>query len=135
MENVVIKAARTPEGYSCTCELIPGWIVAYSGDIDGFKDYVQESVDFWLEGRREDGDEYPSVFDGEYQLVYDFDVATLLQYFRGIFSFSALQEITGINQKQLSHYASGISKPRQKQVDKIKSGLRRLAKDIEIVTV
>lgn len=75
MENVVIKVARMPEGYSCVCDLIPGWIVAYSGDIDGFKDYVQESVDFWLEGRREDGDEYPSVFEGEYQLVYDFDVA------------------------------------------------------------
>lgn len=135
MENVVIKAARTDEGYCCACDLMPRWVVAYTGDLDGFKQYVQESVDFWLEGRREDGDDYPKVFDGDYQLVYDFDVATLLDYYRGIFSFAALQEITGINQKQLSHYASGISKPRPKQTEKIKSGLRRLAKDIEMVTV
>lgn len=135
MDNVVIKAARTDDGYCCTCDLMPGWVVAYTGDLDGFKQYVQESVDFWLNGRREDGDMYPKVFDGDYQLVYDFDVATLLDYYRGIFSFAALQEITGINQKQLSHYASGISKPRPKQTEKIKSGLRRLAKDIEMVTV
>ena len=135
MNNVVIKAARPEDGYCGVCDLVPGWVVAYAGDLDGFKVYVQESVNFWLEGRRKDGDVYPAVFDGEYQLVYDFDVATLLDYYRGIFSFAALQEITGINQKQLSHYASGISKPRKQQVDKIKSGLRRLAKDIEMVTV
>lgn len=135
MENVVIKAARTDGGYCCSCELMPGWVVAYTGDIDGFKDYVRESVDFWLEGRREDGEEYPRVFDGDYRLVYDFDAATLLDYYRGIFSFSALQAITGINQKQLAHYASGVSKPRPQQVEKIKSGLRRLARDIEMVTV
>ena len=135
MENVVIKAARTNDGYCCACDMMPGWVVAYTGDLDGFKQYVQESVDFWLDGRRENGDAYPEVFDGGYHLVYDFDVATLLDYYRGIFSFAALQEITGINQKQLSHYASGISKPRPKQTEKIKSGLRRLAKDIEMVTV
>lgn len=135
MSDVVIRAARTADGYCCVCDLLPGWVVAYDGDLEGFKGYVQESVDFWLEGRRKDGDVYPEVFDGEYRLVYDFDVATLLDYYRGIFSFSALQSITGINQKQLSHYASGISKPRPQQVEKIKSGLRRLAKDIEMVTV
>lgn len=135
MSDVVIKAARTADGYCCVCDLLPGWVVAYDGDLEGFKGYVQESVDFWLEGRRKDGDAYPEVFDSEYRLVYDFDVATLLDYYRGIFSFSALQSITGINQKQLSHYASGISKPRPQQVEKIKSGLRRLAKDIEMVTV
>ena len=129
-----MKAARTDNGYCCSCDIIPGWVVAYTGDIDGFKDYVQESVDFWLEGRREKGEDYPKVFDEDYELVYDFDIATLLDYYRGVFSFSALQTITGINQKQLAHYASGVSSPRPKQAEKIKTGLRKLAKDIEMVT-
>lgn len=135
MEKIVMNAARTEHGYSCACNLIPGWVVAYSGTIEGFRQYVQESVDFWLEGCRMRGDSYPSVFDSEYELVYDFDIATLLDYYRGVFSFSSLQTITGINQKQLAHYASGLSKPRPQQVEKIKRGLRRLAKDIEMVTV
>lgn len=130
-----MKASRTENGYCCACDLLPGWIVAYTGEIDGFKDYVKESIDFYLEGRKEDGEPYPKVFDGDYEIVYDFDIATLLEYYRGIFSFSALQTITGINQKQLSHYASGVSVPRSKQVGKIKTGLRKLAKDIETVTV
>lgn len=135
MEKVIMKAARTDNGYCCACDLIPGWIVAYSGTIDGFKEYVKESLNFYLEGRKEEGEAYPSVFDGEYEIVYDFDVATLLDYYRGIFSFSALQAITGINQKQLAHYARGLSVPRPQQVSKIKNGLRNLAKDIEMVTV
>ena len=85
-----MKASRTDSGYCCVCDLIPGWVVAYTGGIDGFKDYVQESIDFYIEGRKEDGESYPAVFDGEYEVVYDFDVATLLDYYRGIFSFSAL---------------------------------------------
>ncbi len=130
-----MKAARMENGYSCVCDLLPGWVVAYSGGIEGFKDYVKESIDFYIEGRRERKEPYPSVFDGEYEIFYDFDISTLLDYYRGVFSFAALQVITGINQKQLAHYASGVSSPRPKQVEKIKSGLRRLAKDIEMVTV
>lgn len=29
MEKVIIKAARTDNGYCCVCDLIPGWVVAY----------------------------------------------------------------------------------------------------------
>ncbi len=135
MEQIIIKASRVETGYCCACDLLPGWVVSYDGTIDGFKEYVQESIDFYLEGRKEDGIPYDSVFDREYKIVYDFDVPTLLEYYRGIFSFSALQTITGINQKQLFHYASGISSPRPKQVAKIKNGLRELARDIELVTI
>lgn len=135
MEKVVMRAARMENGYSCACDIIPGWVVAYTGSIEGFMDYVKESIDFYLEGRKEKGEAYPEVFDGDYEIVYDFDIATLLDYYRGVFSFAALQAITGINQKQLAHYASGVSSPRPKQVEKIKCGLRRLAKDIEMVTV
>lgn len=135
MEKVVLETARTENGYSCTCGLLPGWLVAYDGDFEGFRKYVEESVDFYLECAREDGEAYAPVFDGEYELVYRFDVQSLLEYYRGIFSFSALQTITGINQRQLSHYASGVSKPRAKQAEKIAEGLRRLAKELQVVTV
>lgn len=130
-----MRAAKMENGYSCVCDLIPGWVVAYTGSIEGFMDYVKESIDFYLEGRREKGEAYPELFDGDYEIVYNFDIATLLEYYRGVFSFAALQAITGINQKQLAHYANGTSSPRPKQVEKIKCGLRRLAKDIEMVTV
>ena len=34
-----MKASRTDSGYCCACDLIPGWVVAYIGGIDGFKDW------------------------------------------------------------------------------------------------
>lgn len=135
MERVVMTVARTDTGYCCNCDLLPGWIVAGSDDFGEFRKEVQESVDFYVDCARQDGEKYPAVFDGDYEIVYKFDVASLLDYYRGIFSFSALQTITGINQKQLCHYASGVSKPRPKQAAKIADGLHHLARDLMTVTV
>ena len=135
MNKVIIDTARTEQEYSAACSLLPGWIVAYSGDFEGFRQYVQESIDFEIEGYKERGTAYPDVFDGEYELYFKFDVRSLLDYYRGIFSFASLQLITGINQKQLAHYASGISKPRPAQAEKIANGLHRLANELQMVTV
>ena len=130
-----MDTARTEQGYSCACSLLPGWVVAYTGDFDGFRKLCKECIDFYIEGAKEDGESYPAVFDSEYEIVYKFDVQSLLDYYRGIFSFSALQTITGINQKQLAHYASGLSKPRPAQAEKIANGLHKLAEELQVVTV
>ena len=135
MDKVVIETARTENGYSGACELLPGWIVASSGDFDNFKKEVVDSIRFYVDCAKKDGEDYPAVVDGEYELVYKFDVQSLLLYYQGIFSFSALQTITGINQKQLAHYAAGRSKPRPQQAEKIAKGLHDLAKDLMSVTV
>lgn len=135
MEKVIFETGMTEKGYSCACSLLPGWLVSYEGDFEGFRDYVKESVNFYVEGAIEDGRSYPEVFNGEYETVFKFDVQSLLEFYRGIFSFSALQTITGINQKQLAHYASGVSKPRAKQAEKIARGLHRLARSMQAVTV
>lgn len=133
--QLIMDTARNENGYSCSCGLLKGWVVAYSGDFDGFKQYVRESVDFFVEGAKEDGEPYPEILDGEYEIIYKFDVQSLLEYYRGIFSFAALQAITGINQRQLYHYSAGIAKPRPAQAKKIADGLHRLARELQSVTV
>lgn len=135
MNKVIMETARTDEGYSCACDLLPGWVVAYESTFEDFQKYVQESIDFYVKCAKADGEEYPEVFDGEYEVVYKFDVRSLLEFYRGIFSFSALQTITGINQRQLCHYASGVSKPRPQQAQKIADGLHKLGKELQMVTV
>ena len=111
----------------------------YSKDTDdkgnALKREVKESIDFYVECAKADGEVYPSILDSDYEIIYKFDVRSLLEYYRGIFSFSALQTITGINQKQLAHYASGISKPRPQQARKIADGLHKLAAELLTVTV
>lgn len=135
MKRITMDTARTPNGYSCVCDLLPGWVVACSCDFEQFKKEVEDSVKFYIDCAKEDGDEYPSVFDDEYEIVYKFNVQSLLEFYKGIFSFAALETITGINQKQLSHYASGISKPRPAQAQKLAQGLHKLANEMMAVTV
>lgn len=135
MEKVIMKTSHTPDGYCCMCDLLPGWTVSGSKDFGRFKAYVQESIDFYLDCARKDGDPYPAVFDGPYEVAYQFDTCALLNYYQGILTFSGLQAITGINQKQLAHYAAGRSRPRLQQVKKIEEGLHAFAKELQTVTV
>lgn len=135
MEKVIMKTSHTPGGYCCMCELLPGWTVSGGKDFGKFKAYVQESIDFYLECARQDGDPYPALFDGPYEVVYQFDTCALLNYYQRILPFSGLQLLTGINQKQLAHYAAGRSKPRPEQARKIENGLHALGKELQAVTV
>ena len=118
-QNVVVNVAKTEGGYSASCDLLDGWVVA-----------VRDSIDFYIDCAKEDGDSYPEIFDRDYRIEYRFDVQSLLCFYQNIFSFSALQYITGINQKQLGHYAAGRSKPRKKQAEKIVNGLHKLGKEL-----
>lgn len=136
MQTLIINTSKTPSGYSASCDIIPGWIVAYEGDFDGFEPYVRESIDFYVECCQEDGTEFPPVLaDKDVVIRYRFDVQSLLNHYQNIFSLAALQCITGINQRQLWHYAAGRSKPRPKQAEKIVSALNHLGKELVALSV
>lgn len=135
MEKIIMNTARTDTGYCCSCDLLPGWVVSGPSDFNQFKKEVEDSILFYVECAKKDGDKYPAILNGIYEIIYKFDVQALLEYYRGIFSFAALEHITGINQKQLAHYASGRSKPRPQQAEKISAGLHQLANELMTVTV
>jgi hypothetical protein len=106
-----------------------------SGSFDDFKRELQKSVDIFVEWAKEDREEYPSIFDGEYSFEYKFNIESLLCCYNGILSRAALSRISGINEKQLGHYACGRSRPRQAQKVKIIEGLHRLGNELLAVTV
>jgi hypothetical protein len=68
---------------------------------------------------------------GDYDIVYHFDAESFLNYYKGIFTNAALEKITGVNQKQLQHYSSGLKKPRLPQLKKIEDGMHRLAAELQ----
>ncbi|WP_303742515.1 hypothetical protein [uncultured Duncaniella sp.] len=115
---------------------MPGWIVAHDGDFDSFENYIRESIEFYVDCAKADGDPYPPVLDSpELHIKYKFDIQSLLLHYQNIFSFAALQYITGVNQRQLWHYAAGRSKPRQKQAEKIVQALNSLGKELVSLSV
>jgi len=65
-----------------------------------------------------------------YKIVYKFDAESILNYYRGIFTNAALERITGINQRQIQHYASGIKRPRPLQLKKIEMAFHQLGREL-----
>ena len=55
----------------------------------------------------------PKFLQNNFTLVYRFDMESFFANYKGIITNSALERMTGINQKQLQHYASGHRKPRK----------------------
>lgn len=68
--------------------------------------------------------------DGEYEIEYRYDVQSILSYYANVFTKPALERLTGINQKQLHHYATGLKKPREPQRKKIELALHRLGNEL-----
>ena len=64
------------------------------------------------------------------EFEFEYDVDSFLNYYSGVLSKSGLEKITGINQKQLWHYASGKRKPTKQTILKIQNGLHNFAKDL-----
>lgn len=105
--------------------------IAVTGDsIDGIKASMCEAIDDYIQACDEFNLELPEQFAGEYELEFELDVCSFLKIYEGIFSKSGLERLTGINQKQLWHYANGKSKPRQAQRLKIEKGLHRLGNEL-----
>jgi len=66
----------------------------------------------------------------EYKFIFRYDIESFLTHYGQIFTMSALENLTGINQKQLHHYKSGSKKPREAQVKKIENALHKLGSEL-----
>lgn len=69
----------------------------------------------------------------EYVFVFEYDLASFLNYYSKFLGFAALERITGVNQKQLHHYATGHRNPRPDMVKKIENSIHLFAKELEQV--
>ena len=127
MEKVFVTVELTDNNYSAYLEYLPG-CVSTGKTFEDLKKNISEAVAFHIEGMVEDGETIP--FDVQYELAYRFDPESLLQHYNGILTNASLQRLTGINQRQLQRYATGVSKPRQEQATKITTALHHLGKEL-----
>jgi hypothetical protein len=76
----------------------------------------------------EEGTTAPSL---EFDIHYD--LGSFLNYYSGILSKSGLEKITGVNQKQLFHYSSGLKRPRAVTAKKIQEHIHSFADELKQV--
>ncbi len=126
--NVTIE--KGADLFSAWAENIPG-IYGEGESVKEVKEDILKSISLFKEYNDEKN--IPEELKGDYEIEWHFDVQSFLQYYNGIFTKAALERITGINQKQLGHYASGLKKPRKAQVEKIETALHNFFDDMRMV--
>ena len=120
--------SKGPEDYGAWFENFPG---AYgAGETvaeakknlkEGLRLYIKHNeVSDWLKNK-------------EYEVIFKYDSQSFLNYFKGIFTNAALERLSGINQRQINHYATGRKKPRPEQLKKLEMGIHKLA--VELMAV
>ena len=125
--HVIIETA--PQNYAAYIEEIDG-IAVTGATIEDVKSSIQEALSFFLDTAKEDGDEIPEVLQGDYELEYHIDVKTFLEIYSCYFTKAGLERLTGVNQKQLWHYANGNTAPRKKQRERIETAIHKLGRDL-----
>src|SRR5690606_29156873 len=128
MKTLKIIIERSADMFSAYAENVEG-IYGGGNTVEEAKQSILDAIQIIKEEFTPEN--IPDPLKGDYEITYLFDVESLLNYYKGIFTNSALEKITGINQRQLQHYSSGLKKPRQPQLKKIEDGLRRLAAELQ----
>lgn len=133
MEKLIARIGYTEHNYSALVELPNEVIVVTHKTFNGIKKAIAESLEFSKEGYLESNAPTPNWVKNGYEIEYKMEISALLQYFDGVLTRSALSRITGINERQLGHYATGYRKPREKQREKIIEGFHKLGKEFSSV--
>ncbi len=130
MEKINVTIDWTETNFSATTADINGAVIVTNKEFDKLLREFKDAFDFHIEGSIEDGDELPQwVVEGDYEFEYLYTTAALLHKYDGILSRAGIARITGINEKQIGHYASGHRTPRPGTRKKIVDAMHELGND------
>jgi len=131
IEAIIERASDGTFSVYCKDEMFNGM-----GDTPELaKQNMLEQMQFFKETSKEDGYENPAFLDSEFEVIYKFDTQSLLEYYSGVITPSALERLTGINKKQLWSYLHGRTKPQRTQVDKIEKALHTLDNELSSISL
>jgi predicted RNase H-like HicB family nuclease len=120
------------DNYGACSEEVPGCVATHKS-LEGVKTAYTDSLRMHLESMHADNDEIPAVLLGEYELLFELNTQALLHYFEGVLTRSALSRVTGINERQLGHYATGHRNPRPAQRKRIIDGFHQIGNEFNSV--
>ena len=129
MRQIHIILELGKDGYGVCFEELP-YIFGFGETVEDAKLDAKVAIEGYIVALNRCNKPIPEILQGEYELVYQFDVEALLKYIDGTVTKTALAKASGINATQLSHYSSGLKKPRKQQREKIIAGLHKLGKDL-----
>lgn len=127
MRTVEVIVEHAGKNLSAYIENAP--VITVGNNMKEIESNMKEAVDLYLE----DNPNPCEALSGEFELKFKIDAATFINYYSGIFTKAALSRITGINERQLWHYAAGVHKPRKSQLEKIQKGINSLTEELSSI--
>ena len=127
MKTVEVIVEHAGKNLSAYIEGAP--VITVGNDMK--EDNMKEAIELYLE----DNPNPVEILTGEFELKFKIDAATFINYYSSIFTKAALSRITGINERQLWHYAAGVHKPRKQQLEKIQKGIQSLSKELSVINL
>jgi len=136
MEKIQVKIGWSGDNYSCVSDspALNGVIVVTNKTLEGLKKDFEEGLKFHMEGCLQDNDLLPEwLVSGRYELDYILGTSALIHSLDGILTRSAIARVSGINERQIGHYASGHRTPRPQQREKIVNGIHAISRELASV--
>ncbi|MDF1576775.1 MAG: type II toxin-antitoxin system HicB family antitoxin [Bacteroidales bacterium] len=129
--RILVVLEKTENGYSAYLPDLSG-CVATGATIHTVRNQIRDAIEFHIEGMRSENLPVPVQFagDGERDLAFKMDIASLFEWFSGILTKSGVSRVTGMNQSLISQYASGIKTPSNRQSKKIERALHHLGQEL-----
>ena len=131
-KKLIIVVGASKDHYGAYAENCEG-IYAAGDTIEETQKDVLEAIRLLKENLAKA--DWPEILREEYEIVWKYDVQTLLRHFQGIITNAALERLTGINKKQLWNYANGKASPRPETREKIQTALNKLGEELRAVAL
>lgn len=133
MKTVEVIVEHAGNNLSAYIEGAP--VITVGNDVKEIEKNMKEAVELYLDSCKEMNIAPVEVLQGEFTLKFKIDAATFINYYSSIFTKAALSRITGINERQLWHYAAGVHKPRKQQLEKIQKGINALTEELAAINL
>lgn len=129
MKTIKVILEKGKDGYGVSFYNIPN-VYGFGETIEAAKEDAYAALKGFKAMLEEYGKPIPEELAGEFELEFEVETETLMQLISGVVTKQALAKASGINASQLSHYASGLKKPRPEQRKKIIDGLHKLGEEL-----
>ena len=129
MKKIHVTLELGKDGYGVSYKEITN-VIGFGETVELAKKDAHDALYFYIECLNKNHMPIPEILQGDYELVYEFDIEALLKHLDGTVTKTALSKASGINVTQLSHYSSGLKKPRKEQRERIIKGLHKLGQEL-----
>jgi len=132
MKKLKVIVCKAGDGVSAHIECVDGFAIARN-TVDNLKKDLPDGLRFHIEGLYEEEREPWMKSDYAFEYVFQ-DIPSLVEAYNGFLNQSSLARISGINTGQMRQYASGVKRPTKRTLQRIESGLKRYAFELQSVS-